>query len=188
MRLFLMLMMVGLVFPACAQRADFIVLKKRNNRTVKTYFAGTFLSANTYTGFQINGIIKDIRNDSVFVEQQDVFQVGTQFGVPRLDTLLHTIGIHYTNLYQFFFSNGRGGTRKRGFAQVSLPRLMLLGGAAFVVLELVNTAYRREPLNEGNKIVTLAVAGAVAAGGLVWQQLQNQSSKAGGKFKVVYIK
>ncbi|HUR10251.1 MAG TPA: hypothetical protein VM012_02710 [Flavitalea sp.] len=191
MKSFLTLFLVVACIIANGQRSDFIVLKKRNNRTVKTYFPGTFLSALTYSNFRVNGLIRDIRNDTVFVEQQEVFQVPTQFGVQKLDTLIHTIRFHYTDIKQFFFSNntGIGGApRKRGFAQVTLPRLMVLGGSAFIALELVNTAYRKESLNDGKKISSLAIAAAIAGGGLIWQQLQNQAGKAGGKFKVVYVK
>ena len=191
MKIFVLMLLLVASIVVDGQRSDFIVLKKRNNKTVKTYFPGTFLSALTHSDFRVNGLIREIRNDTVFVEQQEIFQVATQFGVPKLDTIIHTIRFHYTDIKQFFFANntGTGGApRKRGFAQVSIPRLMLLGGSAFIALELVNTAYRKESLNEGNKITSLAIAAAVAGGGLIWQQLQNQAGKAGGKFKVVYVK
>ena len=189
MKFLLLLLLVALSSSTYCQQSDFIVLKKRNNRTVKTYFPGTFISGLTYTGFRLNGLIREIRNDSVFLEQQEVFQVPTPFGVPRLDTVVHTIGLHYTEISQFFFSGGAGSsTRKRGFAQVSIPRLMVLGGSAFIVLELVNTVYRKESLNQDNKITSLAIAGAIAGAGFLWQQLQQQSTKAGGKFKVIYVK
>ena len=135
----------------------------------------------------LNGIIKDIRNDSVFIEQQDVYQVGTPYGVPRLDTIVHTLGVHYTEINQFFFSKG-GSSRKKGFTQVTLPKLMIIGGVGFIVLELVNTAYRGESINEHNKLPSLALAAGIAAAGVLWQQFQKQKTKAGGKFTVVYVK
>jgi hypothetical protein len=172
---------------AICQQSDFIVLKKRNNRTVKSYFPGSFIAAVTYTGYRLNGIIKEIRNDSIFVEQQEVFQVATQIGVPRLDTVVHTLRMHYTEISQFFFSPG-SSSRKKRFAEVSIPKIMVIGGAGFIVLELVNTAYRKESINEGNKIGTLAIAAGIAGAGVLWQQLQKQRTKAGGKFTVVYVK
>jgi len=174
-----------------AQQSDFIVLKKRNNRTVKTYFPGAFISASTHNGFQINGIIQSIYHDSVFVTQIEIRQMPTEFGVPKLDTLIYTLGMHYTDISQFFFTtvaNTSGTRRKRGFSQVSIPRLMLLGGSAFLALELVNTAYRKEPLHDDSKITTLAIAAAIAGTGLLWQHLKNQETKPGVKFKVVYVK
>jgi hypothetical protein len=187
MRSLLLLVTFLSAFTASAQKSDFIMLKKPNNRTVKSYFPGSFISASTYTGFVLNGIIKDIRNDSVFIEQQEVYQVGTPYGVPRLDTVIHTLGVHYTEINQFYFSKG-GSSRKKGFAVITLPKLMIIGGVGFIVLELVNTAYRGESINEHNKLPSLAIAAGVAATGLLWQQLQKQKTKAGGKFTVVYVK
>ena len=174
-------------YMAICQKSDFIVLKKANNRTVKSYFQGSYIAASTYTGFQLNGIIKEIRNDSVFVEQQEVYQVGTPYGVPRLDTVVHTIRLHYTEINQFYFSQG-GSKKKKGFTEVTLPRIMIIGGVGFIVLELVNSINRGESISEHNKIPSLAIAAGIAAAGLLWQQVQKQKTKAGGKFTVVYVK
>ena len=187
MRLLLLFLCMFPVYLANCQKSDFIVLKKANNRTVKSYFPGSFISGTTYTGFQLNGFIKEIRNDSVFIEQQEVYQVGTPYGVPRLDTVLHTLQLHYTEINQFYFSKG-SNSRRKGFAQVTLPKIMIIGGVGFIVLELVNTLNRGESINENNKIPSLAIAAGIAAAGLLWQQIQKQKTKAGGKFTVVYVK
>ncbi len=187
MKLLLLFLCTLPAYVAIGQRSDFIVLKKANNRTVKSYFPGSYISASTYSGFQLNGIIREIRNDSVFIEQQEVYQVGTPYGVPRLDTVIHTLRLHYTEINQFYFSKGRS-SRRKGFTEVTLPRLMIIGGIGFIVLELVNTAYRGESISDHNKIPSLAIAAGIAAAGLLWQQVQKQKTKAGGKFTVVYVK
>ena len=187
MKSILLFLLMLPAYMAFCQKSDFIVLKKANNRTVKSYFPGSFISASTYSGFKLNGFIKEIRNDSVFIEQQEVYQVGTPYGVPRLDTVVHTIQLHYTEINQFYFSKG-GSNRRKGFTQVTLPRLMIIGGVGFIVLELVNTAYRGESISDHNKIPSLAIAAGIAAAGLLWQQVQKQKTKAGGKFTVLYVK
>lgn len=180
------LLLISFPFVAFAQPSDYIVLKKKNNRTLKTYFPGTFISAATYTGFNLNGIIKEIKNDSVFIEQQEVRQVPTQFGVPALDTVIYTIRLHYQEIRVFFYtSNKPGATRSRGGGL--LQNIMIAGGAGFIVLELVNTAYRGESLSDGNKLTLLAIAAGVAATGFFWKQLQNKNSRDGKKYKVVYV-
>jgi len=174
-----------------AQKSDFIVLKKRNNRTLKTYFPGTFISGVTFSGFTLNGIIKKIENDSIFIEQQSISQVPTQFGVPRLDTVFYTIGLYYKEINSFYYTlhTGIGGApRQRGFRQNLVPQLMILGGGGFALAELVNTAYRKESLSDGNKLPSIAVATGVAAVGVLWQQLNKQRAKAGGgRYRVEYI-
>ena len=164
------------------QRSDFIVLKKKNNRTLKTYFNGSFISATTYNGFVLNGMIKEIRNDTLFVEQQNVYQVPTQFGVPALDTLIYTVPVDYRDLRRFDYS------RKTGFLEISLPRIMTLGGLGYLVLESVNTLYRKESFNDRSKLIGMGVAAGVAGAGLLLKRLHDNSKEAGGKFKVVYVK
>ena len=113
-RLFLPILLIFFSTVAFAQPSDYIVLKKKNNRTLKTYFPGTFISASTYTGFTLNGIIKQIRNDSVFIEQQEVRQVPTQFGVPALDTLVYTIRLHYEEIRAFNYEKVKSGGSSPG--------------------------------------------------------------------------
>lgn len=170
-----------------SQTSDFIVLKKRNNRTIKTYYPGAFISAVTYNGFSINGFIKEIRHDSVYILQQERKLVPTDFGY-TLDTVAYTFGIDYHEIKSFHYTSQYTWGRKRGFAAITLPRLMKMGGIGFIVLELVNSAYRKESLSENNKAVPLAIAAGVAATGFAITYFQNKSDKAGGKYKVVYVK
>lgn len=190
LRLFLPILLMSISVIAISQPSDFIVLKKRNNRTLKTYFPGTYISALTYTGFNLSGIIKQIKNDSVFIEQMEVRQMPTQFGVAALDTIVHTIRLHYKEISKFFYTSAKassGSGMRRSFVGGLLPRIMSLGGTAFIVLEVVNTAYRGESFNEGNKLTVLAIVAGVAATGFLWQHLQNRSTNPGTKYKVVYI-
>jgi hypothetical protein len=78
--------------------------------------------------------------------------------------------------------------RKRGFAQTTLPIIMIAGGTGYIILELVNTVYRKESLNEGNKLVSLGIAAGIAATGLVIQTVNNRKDKVGNKYKVHYIR
>jgi hypothetical protein len=189
-RLILPILLISCSLTAFAQPSDFIVLKKRNNRTLKTYFPGTFISAATYTGYNFSGIIKQIKNDSVFIEQQDVRQVPTPFGVPALDTIIHTIRLHYKEIRVFYYTSDKlssGSGMRRSFVGRTLPQIMSLGGTGFIILELVNTFYRGESLSDGNKLTVLAIAAGVAATGFLWQHLQNRNTSAGTKYKVVYV-
>jgi hypothetical protein len=175
---------------ASAQPSDYIVLKKKNNRTLKTYFPGTFISAVTYTGFNLNGVIKQIKNDSLFIEQQEVRQAPTQFGVPALDTIVHTLRLHYQEIHAFFYTSNRvssGLGTKQSYGGNLLQRILIIGGTGFIVLELVNTLYRGESLSDDNKLTVLAIAAGIAATGFLWKQLQNKNSRSGTKYKVIYV-
>jgi hypothetical protein len=183
----LFILLISLAEVTLSQTSDFIVLKKRNNRTLKTYSSGAFISAITYNGFAINGFIKEIRHDSIILLQQERKLVPTDFGA-TLDTVSYTIGIDYHNIKTFHFTSQYTWGRKRGFAEITIPRLMKVGGIGFLILELVNTGYRKESISANNKILSLGIAAGVAATGFAITYFQNRSDKAGGKYKVVYVK
>jgi len=177
-------MLIGSLQTA-AQKSDFIVLRNKQSRTVRSYFPGAFINADTYAGFTLNGIIKKIQHDSLYVEQQNVYQVPTQFGTPTLDTVKFLIPIYYKEIRRFNYEID-GSHRSAGKSMV-MPKLLLYGGAGYITLELVNSAYRKESLNEGNKLTTLAVAGGVALTGLVWQELKKSNQRKGKNVTVEYI-
>lgn len=183
----LFILLVSIAEVTLSQSSDFIVLKKRNNRTIRTYYPGAFISAVTYDGFSINGFIKDIRHDSIIILQQERRLISTEFGA-TLDTMSYTIGIDYHNIKTFHYTGKYTWGRKRGFAQITIPRLMKIGGVGFIALELINTAYRKESITANNKMLSLGIAAGVAATGFAITYFQNRSDKVGGKYKVVYVK
>lgn len=183
----LFILLVSIAEATLSQSSDFIVLKKRNNRTIRTYYPGAFISAVTYDGFSINGFIKDIRHDSIIILQQERRLISTEFGA-TLDTMSYTIGIDYHNIKTFHYTGKYTWGRKRGFAQITIPRLMKIGGIGFIALELINTAYRKESITANNKMLSLGIAAGVAATGFAITYFQNRSDKVGGKYKVVYVK
>lgn len=172
---------------ATAQQSDYILLKKKNNRTLKTYFSGSYISAETYTGFKINGIIMAIRNDSILIQQHETMLAPSDFGF-KIDTVRYTISVYYNQLKKFNFIRYDAAGRKKGFSQITIPKLLVIGGIGFLGLELINTAYRKESLTQDNKLRSLSIAAGVAASGFLWNYISKHRNKVGGKYKLVYIK
>lgn len=176
---------------ASQSSSDYIIIKKKNNRTLQTYFAGGFISALAFNGFNVNGYIKDIRNDSIFVVQQRTVLAGTAFG-SVIDTSYYTIGFDYREIQRFNISSRyvhgfNPGAKRGGFVSRVLPTLMTLGGAGYLVLEIVNGTYRHESLDAHNKLPSLIVAAGVMAGGITWSALQKKSENASEKYRVIYV-
>ncbi len=176
----------GIVY---SQQSDFIILKKKNNRTLRTYYPGAFISALTYSDFEINGFITAIRNDSIIVRQEELRLMAAKEGMgTEVDTLIYTIGIPYDHIKQFNYQKNYSWGGRRGFVQVYVPKLMILGGLGFVVVEGVNTLYRKESFKDGNKLAALGIAAGVAAAGWLIETSKQRNKKVGKKYKVVYIK
>jgi hypothetical protein len=174
-----------------AQSADYIVIRKKNNRTMQTYFAGAFISAQAFNGFNVNGYIKDIRHDSIFVQQQDTRLAGTNFGT-IIDTMYYSLGFDYREIERFNISSKyihgyNPGSKSGGFLSRILPTLMTLGGVGYLVLELVNGQYRHESVSAHNKLPSLIVASGVAVAGFAWSRLQKKSQNAPEKYQVIYV-
>jgi hypothetical protein len=170
-----------------SQQSDFIVLKKKNNRTLRTYYPGAFISAVTVSDFPINGFIMAIRNDSLIIRQEERKLMQTEFGM-ALDTFVYIIAVDYRQIKQFNYTRAYTWGGKRGFVQVALPKIMILGGGGFVVLETVNTIYRGESFNDDKKLVALGVAAGIAAAGWFIEHTKARNKKVGKKYKVVYVK
>lgn len=175
---------------AAAQSSDYIVIRKKD-RVVHTYFAGGFLSAQALNGFNINGFIRDIRHDSIFVVQQNTELAATDFG-SAIDTVFYTLGFDYKEVSRFnvssrFVHGFRPGAKTGGFFGRILPTMMTIGGLGYVVLELVNGQYRHEQVDAHNKTPSLLVAGAVAAGGIVWSRLQHAAERRPQRYEVLYV-
>jgi hypothetical protein len=187
-KIILLLTILSGALLSFSQESDFIVLKKRNNRTIKTFYPGAFISAETYNNFRVNGFITAIRNDSIFIRQEERQLMQTDFG-SQLDTFVYAVAIDYREIMQFNYSKKYKWGGKRGFAVVALPKIMMIGGVGFILLESVNTIYRKESFNESGKLLSLGVAAGVALAGYLWEHYQQKANKVkGGKYKVVYIK
>jgi hypothetical protein len=170
-----------------SQQSDFIVLKKKNNRTLRTYYPGAFISAVTISGFPINGYIRAIRNDSLIIRQEERQLMATDFG-SELDTFVYTIAVDYRQIKQFNYTRAYTWGGRRGFVQVAVPKIMIIGGAGFIVLETVNTLYRGESFDDDKKLVALGVAAGIAAAGWFIEHQKARNKKVGKKYKVVYVK
>lgn len=175
------------VSSVVGQESDYIIIKKHNNRTLKTYFPGSFLSAETYDGFRINGLIKAISNDSITFQQQETMLLAAEFGA-KIDTVRYTLSVNYRVIKKFNFKGYQPDARQKGFSQVTIPKLLIIGGTAFLALELTNTALRGESLKDDKKLISLGVATAVVGTGFIWRFISIKRDRVGGKYKVVYVK
>jgi hypothetical protein len=172
-----------------SQQSDFIVLKKKNNRTLRTYYPGAFINAVTHSGFEINGFITAIRNDSLIIRQEERRLMEAKEGMgTEVDTLVFTFGIDYTQIKQWNYTRAYTWGGRRGFVQVYVPKIMMIGGLGFIALELINTAYRGEKLNDSGKLRAIGIAAGVALAGWFIEYRKERAKKVGKKYKVVYVK
>lgn len=159
-----------------AQHADFIMLKK-NNKTIKRYFAGTEIEFTTTTGVSINAHIEDIKNDTLFLKQYVVKTVPTQLGVFVLDTVTtYYYKYHYKQIHSI-------GKSRKGF-NVSASAATLMGGGALLTLASgIVFLVDREKFSPG----LLIASASLATVGYIMAKTSGKGMIIGRKYQLVYL-
>jgi hypothetical protein len=184
MRKFLLVIFI-LIFsaPCFSQVSDFIKVKKRNNRTLKTFFPGSFISCKTVYKNYINGVVHAVHNDSVFVREYDIRSVPNQWGVSSVDTLgSYVVGVYYKDIETIVFK------KHESFGFVKNGTLLMVGGLGFAVLNLVNGKYLEEPITGPDNMKSLGISLGVAGAGFLMNRLHKINNRNGKKYIVEYVR
>ena len=74
-------------FTASSQVSDFISVRKKNGRIIKSFFPGSPIIAETFYGSYLDGWVEAIKNDSVFIKIYDVRYYRAMHGGTIIDTV-----------------------------------------------------------------------------------------------------
>ena len=146
-----------------SQGADMISVRKKNGRTLKTYLAGSPIIFETRSKQYIEGVIKVIRDDSVFTTIYDIRPAISAFGTPTIDTVaVYVTGVHYKDISRIRIS------RYVGFFRRNAGSLLMIGGAGYIGLNAFNHFTAHDPINEHNNLYRLGIAAAAFATGYLF--------------------
>lgn len=176
----LLLLLILLSTAAQAQNSDILLLRK-GNRTIRSFFKGSQIEFYTQEKTFVSAVVDSIKRDSLFLLYYDAQMVPTAFGGMVLDTLgVYTMNFSLKNIYSF-------PARQRGFPLVTNGTLFMVGGAAYLALNIVNTLREKDPIfGQDNLPRVLGGAGAVALGWLL-QNSHSTENKIGRKYKLKYL-
>ena len=178
--IFILLLISG---KSSSQFSDFIKVKKKNNRTIKTYFPGSAISFKTVYGNYIKGVVYAIHHDSVFVKEYDVRAIPNMWGVSSVDTLAtFIIGINYNDIETMAFK------KSESFGFVRNGTIFIVGGLAYAALNVFNGKYLKQSLSGPENRKSLAIALGVAGTGLLINRWHKYSNRNGRRYKVEYVK
>ena len=179
------MMMPFIVLPSLvfSQASDFITVKKKNNRTMKSYFPGAPITCQTVYGNYFNGIVEAVRNDSVFIRQFEVVSIPTPWGVNKIDTAgSYVTGMHYKEIRLMVFE------QRRSFGFFRTGTIFIIGGLGYAGLNLINGQYLNESITGNENMKKLGLAGGVAGAGFVMRFLNKRSQRDEKKYRVEYIR
>jgi hypothetical protein len=161
-------------------QSDLLVLKQRN-RTIQTWVPGSVINFQFSSKQWIQGVIKNIRNDSILMEQIDIRQVPNSFGFPTIDTAkLGLMKLHVNEIY---------GMPKRNFGSSIFTNgiLLQLGSGAFIFLNIFNSLIRNEQVFSSLNVSRLGVAGGVFVVGSLLRASHKTYITLGGKYRMQTI-
>ena len=178
-RALLLFIFITVAAKSFSQASDFISVKKRNNRTLKTFFPGVHIFFETFDKRQVSGTITAIRNDSVFVKEWDVRPMINSLGIPVTDTVgAYLSGFHYKEINKVEVSD------RMKLQQLTPGRILIIGGTGYALLNVINGAYLHQSITSSKNLTSLGIAaGAVGAGFIT-----NYLVKRGNRYHVEYIR
>ena len=170
-----------IAFNSFSQSSDFIILKK-NDHTVKSFFAGSPIAFRT-DGGNYAGQINAIKKDSVYLLEFDIRQGPTNLGVFVLDTVStyhlqfgvkEIIAIGDQNPKNFNWSASGGS---------------LFGGGILLTAVGLGTWIFTKPGTQYHASPYLVAAGALSAGiGYLLLRSGSGNYKLGKKYSLQYVK
>jgi hypothetical protein len=170
-----------LIFFSCsqllAQGSDMMVLKKGPERTLKTYLSGTPIHFVTIAGTEVQGVIRKIQKDSLYVNIYDERAAYTMWGTSFWDTV--SVGLsryHIKEVREIFKPREKFSFIKNGL-------IFMMGGSAYAILHSVNALYLKQPIIPS----TMAISGAVALTGFALGRIHKRTVTLGNKYYLQYI-
>jgi hypothetical protein len=166
-----------LMINAHSQGSDIITLKKKNGITKKTFFAGGQIQFIDISGSEVNGVIKKIANDSIYINLFDTRRQYTIWGTSFLDTIaVFTSRYHYKEIREII-------KPPKGFGFVKNGLIFIISGVGYAFLHTFNAIYLKEKI-DGK---TMALSGAAVLTGILLKKTHHNSIRLGKQYYLQYI-
>lgn len=173
----LITLMLFASLTSVAQGSDIVVLKKGADKTLKTYIAGSQIHFISIAGNEVEGNIKKIERDSIFIHIYDSRAAYTMWGTSFWDTV--SVG-----LSRYHISEIREIIKpKSGFGFIKNGYLFMIAGISYAILHVVNAPILNQPIIPGQ----LAVAGGITASGIALNRIHKTTVRLGKKYYLQYI-
>jgi hypothetical protein len=160
-----------------AQGSDMVVLKRGPERTLKTYLSGSQIHFITIAGTEVQGMIRKIQKDSLYINIYDERPAYTMWGTSFWDTV--SVGLsryHIKEVREIF-------KPRENFSFIKNGLIFMMGGSAYAILHSVNALYLKQPIIPS----TMAISGAVALTGFALGRIHKKTLTLGNKYYLQYI-
>ena len=181
-KVFLLFVMLILNYASFSQMSDYIIVRKPNGQIIKSYSPGLRITMQTENGNYVQGPIIKIVHDSVYIRTYDIRQFLTSLGVTRVDTFRTFLeGFHIKEIKNIIVSNNQKSVRGKP------DKILIFGGAGYIIMNLVNSIYLKQPISESRNIAKLAIAFAATTTGFLLSKLFSTNSYKKNKYEIEYV-
>jgi hypothetical protein len=164
-----------------AQVSDFISVRKKSGRIIKSFIPGSRILFETSYGGFIEGPIKEIKRDSIFITAYDTRTLITNFGARYLDTVrTYVVPFHYKEI------KAVNVFHRRGFFS-RIDKLLVLGGTGYFALNLLNGAYLNESVTSEDNLKSLGISAMAVGTGLLLKHVAHLDNFSRRKHRIVYV-
>ena len=166
-----------LCLSSYAQQSDIIVFKKGNSRTIKTYFPGIQIHFVSIAGNEVEGMIKKIVKDSIYINIYDSRPQYTIWGSSFWDTVSVSLSkYHIKEIREIVKPPKRFAYIKNGF-------IFIAGGVGYAILHSVNALYLKEKIDPK----TIGFSAASIATGIILKKFNRNTITLGKRHYLQYI-
>jgi hypothetical protein len=165
-----------------AQSLDYISVRKQNGRALKNFYTGSDILLQQTNGAYLQGPVKAIRNDSIYVTVYDIRYYPTQFGTYVRDTISTThVGIRHPEIQRIFLNPRRGFFKRLG------GPLLMIGGGGYIVLNVINGLAYDGSVTDSKNLRKLGTAAGAFGIGFLLTKLFATDGFTGSKHQIVYV-
>ncbi|MBS1626634.1 MAG: hypothetical protein JSR09_01365 [Bacteroidetes bacterium] len=168
-------------FSAFSQTTEWMVLQKKGI-TVETFFPNKYITFQLDNLQWIEGEIKAIQNDSIFINQKIARIVSNAWGLPVRDTV--ALGLLKYNIHQIYALP----LKNQQLGVVTSGAIFQVAGAGFIVLNAANCFIQNESFFATQNITNVSIAAGVFLFGKILQWNHPSKIILGKKYILKNIK
>ncbi|MFI5188502.1 MAG: hypothetical protein ACHQF0_17350 [Chitinophagales bacterium] len=181
-KLLLIFLLTATQFSLFAQVSDIISVKKRSGRTIKSFYESSQIFFQTKDGGYIEGPIAKINHDSIYIRMYTIQKGISSFGAYVFDTLnTFLVNASYKDIRRISVYQHHGSMRQK------LGLLMMIGGAGYAALNLLNGSFFNLPITDKKNLKTLGISAAVFGAGFINNKFFAANSFSKKSDRIVYI-
>lgn len=169
--------------PGLAQSGkNNVLILKKGEQSVAKYFSGNSISFTTKDGMPVSGVIDHITLDSIYLVNYNIRRLQRADGGIIFDT---------AGRYKLMFNLNNIGSfpiqKQKGKNILTDGSLLMLGGGAYLVLNIFNTTREGNPPFGEENLPNLLWATGMVATGFLLKKLWPKKITIGPKYSLVVL-